>query len=63
MKYVKGGSAPATHEAEEHSNTGNKKKLNCDKSRKRMKNTLSEITVKYCTHNRMIDGTKAQDIT
>ena len=71
---VKGGSAPATHEEEEHSNTENRKTLQCDKIRIRMKNTISKITVKYCTNKRIIDGekennmivsksTKAQDIT
>ena len=58
MKNVKGGSAPATHQEEEHINTGNRKTLQCDKIKIRMRNTISEVRVKYCTCKRIIDGEK-----
>ena len=62
MKNVKGGSAPATHEEEEHINTGNMKTLQCDKIKIRMRNTISEVRVKYCTCKRMIDGEKENNM-
>ena len=38
------------------SNTTKKEKLQCNKMRKWMINTISEIAVLVCTLNRMIDG-------